>query len=74
MVVLSHYALRSWNYMSDGGWCLHGHEHGAIPESGPDGITSKILDVAWDTFRRPLGISEIQTIMNKKQITSVGHH
>lgn len=74
MVILSHYAFRSWNHMSHGSWCLHGHEHGAIADSGPNSATAKILDVAWDTFRKPLSFSEIQIIMNKKKITSVGHH
>ena len=73
-VVLSHYALRSWNVMNHGSWCLHGHEHGAVIESRPDNTTSKILDVAWDTFKRPISLSEIQMIMNKKQVKSVGHH
>ena len=73
-VVLSHYALRSWNQMKHGSWCLHGHEHGAVMESSPNDITTKILDVAWDTFKWPLSFSEISIIMSKKQVKSVGHH
>ena len=74
MCVLSHYALRSWNHMAHGSFCLHGHEHGEVLESSPDDITAKILDVAWDTFKKPLSISEIVGIMSRKKMKSAGHH
>ena len=74
MVILSHYAFRSWDHMSHGSWCLHGHEHGVMIESSPDDSNAKILDVAWDTFKKPVSFVELTEIMNKKKIKSVGHH
>ncbi len=73
-IVMCHYPLRSWNHLSDGSWCLCGHEHGALEETRPEYSEGKILDLAWDLYKKPISFSEIQTIMNSKKMSAVGHH
>lgn len=74
MIVIHHYPIYSWNSMRKGSWCLHGHEHCAVTDHLPDGNGGKILDVGWDYYKSPVSFNEIQKIMHKKQIKSIGHH
>ena len=74
MIVIHHYPIYSWNSMRKGSWCLHGHEHCAVIDHLPDGDGGKILDVGWDYYKSPVSFNEIQKIMHKKQIKSIGHH
>jgi calcineurin-like phosphoesterase family protein len=74
MIVIHHYPIYSWNSMRKGSWCLHGHEHCAVTDHLPDGDGGKILDVGWDYYKSPVSFNEIQKIMHKKQIKSIGHH
>lgn len=74
MIVINHYSIYSWNSMRNGSWCLHGHEHCTVTDHLPNGDGGKILDVGWDYYKSPVSFDEIQKIMNKKQIKSIGHH
>lgn len=73
-VVLSHYPIYSWNAMGKESWMIHGHEHGAITNHGPNGTDGKILDVGVDNFKNPVSFQEVKDIMDKKEIRKVGHH
>lgn len=73
-MVLCHYPIFSWNYMKKGSWMLHGHEHSAVPNHLPDGVDGKILDVGLDHFKRPISFSTIKSIMERKNVKSIGHH
>lgn len=74
-VILSHYAIRSWNHLKYDSFMLHGHEHGAMPESLPANNTSgKILDIGWDVHKRALTFQEIEEIMSQKPRVFIGHH
>lgn len=56
LIVLSHYAMRTWNKKHWGSWHLYGHSHGALPPFG------KSFDVGvdcWDfTHLVPAGEGE----------------
>lgn len=73
-IVMNHFPLLSWNYMTHGSWHLHGHEHCKIKEHLPDGNSGKILDVGWDYYKSPILFNELEIIMNKKTKKSIGHH
>jgi calcineurin-like phosphoesterase family protein len=66
LFVCSHYPFQSWEGMSEGSMHLHGHCHNNLLTSREDDKTNKILDVGWDTFNRPLHITEISEIMKTK--------
>lgn len=73
-IVLNHYPLVDWNRMKDGSFMLHGHCHGQYTKSDVAANDGKILDVGFDNFLHPVSYSELEEIMAKKQVSSVGHH
>ena len=72
--VMSHYPIYVFNHMSKGALHLCGHSHYNLELSQADNPTSKILDVGWDGWAKPLSIDEVKTIMAKKNILAVDHH
>ena len=73
-IVLSHYPIYVFRKMNDSAWNLCGHSHGNCKFSNSNDMTSKVLDVGWDVHRKPLSTSEINKIMNMKNILRVDHH
>jgi calcineurin-like phosphoesterase family protein len=71
---VSHYPVHVFNHMSDGAKMVCGHSHYGLPFSQADNLQSKILDVGWDGFSKPLSTSEVLAIMNKKSIFVSGDH
>lgn len=71
-IILSHYAMRVWNESHHGAWMLFGHSHGTLK----DDYLYKTMDVGMDTNDlKPYHFSEIQNIMDKRQILlGVDHH
>ena len=69
-----HYPQYIFNHMKDSAWNLVGHSHGNCPFSQPSDTTSKVLDVGWDVFKKPVGMEEIRKIMNTKNVFKVDHH
>lgn len=71
MIVVSHYAHRVWNKSHKGSWHLYGHSHGTI-----DNTYGKSTDIGVDVhpYFRPFRMSEIRTIMNKREIMFIDHH
>lgn len=72
--VVAHYPIHVFNYMKDGAKMICGHSHYGLPFSQAENLTSKILDIGWDGFARPLSTGEILAIMNKKSIFISGDH
>lgn len=73
--ILQHYPVLIWNNQSSGVAHLTGHSHGNLPFSQPNNLESKILDVGWDLWKKPLSTKEVLDIMNKKSIyKSEDHH
>jgi len=72
--VVEHYPIHVFNYMKDGAKMICGHSHGGLDFSQPNNLNSKILDVGWDLFKKPLSTEEILNIMSKKQIFQTTDH
>lgn len=64
MIVLSHYAMRTWNKQHRGSWMLYGHSHGKLP----DDPTSLSFDVGVDCHDMQLiSFGMVQKIMKQKR-------
>lgn len=62
-IILSHYAMRTWNGSHRGSWNLFGHSHGTLSNNG-----SMSLDVGVDNHAYcPVSINNIIEIMKSKQ-------
>lgn len=72
--VMAHYPIYVFNYMKHGAIHLCGHSHYSLPLSQADNPTSKILDIGWDGWAKPLSVTEITDIMAKKQVLKADHH
>lgn len=70
----SHYPIYVFNYMKDNAMHLCGHSHYNLELSQADNTTSKILDVGWDGWGKPLNLEEVLAIMSKKKTLTVDHH
>jgi calcineurin-like phosphoesterase family protein len=73
-IVLNHFPLLSWNSMTHGSYMLCGHEHGGLGNINPDNTDGLILDVAFDTFKKPLSFKEVSAVMEQKKVRNLGHH
>lgn len=63
LIVLSHYAMRTWNKSHWDAWQLYGHSHGKLP----DDPMLRSIDVGVDAHQfRPIRYEEIRDIMAKK--------
>ena len=64
MIVLCHYAMRTWNKAHYGTWMLYGHSHGTLE----DNIHSLSFDVGVDCHGyKPLEFEDVKRIMSKKK-------
>lgn len=72
-LVISHYAMRTWNQSHKGSCHVYGHSHGKLPPLvGADGKMAKCFDVGVDCWNyRPLSVPEIRVLM--KKIANEGH-
>jgi len=75
--ILSHYAMRVWNFSHHGSIHLYGHSHGTLPDAG-----NRSMDVGVDcvypeikTERyMPFHIDEVYDFLSKRSAHSVDHH
>lgn len=70
----SHYPMYVFNYMKDHAMHVCGHSHYSLELSQADNESSKILDVGWDGWGKPLTLDEVMAVMNKKSALVVDHH
>ncbi len=70
----SHYPIYVFNYMRDHAMHVCGHSHYTLELSQADNTNSKILDVGWDGWGKPLTLDEVMGVMDKKQSLIVDHH
>lgn len=79
-LVLSHFPIRSWNYMGHGSLMIHGHQHYSDPSSHAVNLDSgKVLDVSVEGLcayneGKPINLIQIKKILDKKKIKEVDHH
>lgn len=77
IIYASHFAHRIWIDMMkgrDGIWHVSGHSHSSDPESQPDFLQIKRLDVGIDNFKKPISFDELSLIMKKKSISKIDMH
>lgn len=71
LIVMSHYAMITWNKAHHGSWMIHGHSHGGLRYP----FEAKIHDVGVDpNGYAPISLDELRKIMDGKNFTSVDHH
>jgi calcineurin-like phosphoesterase family protein len=59
-IVLSHYAMRTWNKSHYGSWNLYGHSHGVLS------VAKNSLDVGVDNHHFcPISIEDVQSFMER---------
>lgn len=62
-IILSHYAMRTWNGSHRGSWNLFGHSHGTLPDN-----ESKSLDVGVDKHDyRPINLETVANLINQRK-------
>lgn len=81
LIVLCHYAMRTWNKDNRGAWMLHGHSHGNLPayaETKPGRVLTKTdfktgnlfktMDVGIDCHPKfePFSLEAIEKIMENR--------
>ncbi len=73
-IILDHYAHRIWWHSNKGNWMLYGHSHGNLEDDMYKKF--KTMDVGLDAHPefRPYLLSEIKTIMDKREIAKIDHH
>lgn len=74
-IVLSHYAIASWNGQGKGSWMLHSHSHGSLYGTDLGNILykAKIADVGVERFLYPPSFGEIKSHF-KEETVSFDHH
>lgn len=74
-MVLSHYAIASWNGQGKGSFMIHSHSHGSLygTELGNILYKAKIIDVGVERFLYPPSFGEIKSILNNP-VVSFDHH
>lgn len=71
----SHFAHRIWIDSHHGDvYHISGHSHGSDPESQPDFLDAKRLDVGIENFGGPVILEDILKIMKNKSFKSFDHH
>ncbi len=70
----THFPQYVFDYMKHGCIGIAGHSHGSCKLSHPDDKTSKLIDVGWDVWKKPISFREIINCADKKQIFKADHH
>ena len=74
IVVMMHYPINVWNFMSSGAYMLCGHSHYSFAKTRADSTDGLILDVGWDGNAAPYSMDSINKIMARKSVEIVDHH
>lgn len=70
-IVLSHYAMRTWNKAHYKAWQLYGHSHGTLPED-PNSLS---FDVGVDCWNyTPVSYAQVKAKMATKNFKPIDHH
>jgi calcineurin-like phosphoesterase family protein len=73
-VVVSHFPYYVWDGMKDGAIHVCGHSHGSCEFSHASLNDSKIVDVGWEVFGKPISFEELIEITKDKKIAVRDHH
>lgn len=64
IIVLSHYAMRTWNKSFHGSWHLYGHSHGTLPED--EGMSFDVGVDVWNFY--PVSFEVVRSKMKTKSL------
>lgn len=71
LIVMCHWAMRTWDRSHYGTWHLYGHSHGNLP----DDPNSRSFDVGVDVHNyTPISFDQVAAIMAKKTFKPIDHH
>ncbi len=70
-IVLSHYAMRTWNHQGKGVYCLYGHSHGSLPDD-PHSLSFDCGVDCWGY--KPINFEQVKEAMAVKTPLRVDHH
>jgi calcineurin-like phosphoesterase family protein len=71
LIILCHYAFRTWRNSHRKSYSLFGHSHGTLPDL-PDSLS---IDVGVDCHNYlPLRFDQVREIMNRKKFVAIDHH
>lgn len=75
-IVMSHYAIASWNRQSKGSFMIHSHSHGNLykNEIGKILYKAKIIDVGVENCPSPISFGEIKKKFREQSNVSFDHH
>ena len=75
-IVMSHYAILSFNGQAKGSWMIHGHSHGSLynSEVGKEIYKGKVMDVGVEKCPYPISFGELRKEFRDVQATSFDHH
>lgn len=75
-IVISHYAIASWNGQGKGSFMIHGHSHSTLYKSelGKLLYQSKIIDVGVENCPSPVSFSEIRNKFKNNESVTFDHH
>jgi calcineurin-like phosphoesterase family protein len=73
LIILCHYALRTWNKSHRGSWHLYGHSHHSLPDD-PNSLSFDIGINGKGYNYTPLSFEQVSKIMSRKTWKSIDHH
>lgn len=71
MIVLCHYAMKTWNMSHKGSWHCFGHSHGTLPDD-PNALSADVGVDCWNYA--PVSMAQLRAFMAKKTFKPVDHH
>lgn len=77
MIVMSHYAVLSWNKMGKGSFHLHGHSHSNLNKTKwikDNYLIGRVLDLSVENCPFPMEFAEIQKYMQNQQLINSDNH
>jgi len=74
-LVLCHYPIVSFNGQAESNvYHLSGHCHGSLPLTNKDTGSGRRLDVGFDSFARPISLTEVKAHLAGRDLAILDHH
>ncbi len=75
-IVMSHYAIASFNGQGKGAFCVHGHSHGSLYDSelGKLLYKARIIDVGVENCPEPINLKELKEKFKDCEVVNFDHH
>lgn len=70
----SHFPKFVWDHSGRGRGMICGHSHGSCVMTRPEHTEGRCLDVGWDVFHKPLELSDLKKILDRKTVAICDHH